>query len=391
VLVTGGTGGLGALVAGHLVDAYGTRELVLVGRRGPDAPGAAELRAALTARGAAVTVAACDVGDPAELEALLAGRRVAAVVHAAGVLADGVVEALTGAQVDAVLAAKTGAALRLDALLPDVPLVLFSSLAGTVGNAGQAAYAAANAGLDAVAERRHAAGRPVVSVAWGRWERASAMTAGLDGADTARLGDALTDAEGLALLDAALGRDEPVLAAVRTGPAAARGGRVPAVLRATAAATPAAPAGGTPLRERLAAADPDDRLPLLLALVRAEVGAVLGADPADLLAADAPFQDAGLDSLKVVELRNRLSDATGLRLPATVAFEQPNPRALAAHLLHRLTDPTPPTTPAAATATPAAAPPTPVAGPDDGLAERIGAADADELTEMLARLGVRLD
>ena len=169
VLITGGTGGLGSLVARHLVDAYGIRDLLLVSRRGPDADGAAELRAELEARGATVAVTAGDVADPAQLDALLAGRAISAAVHAAGVLDDGVLEGLTAERVDRVLAAKVDAALLLDErAVPDVPLVLFSSLAGTVGNPGQAAYAAANAALDALAQRRRAGGRPGLSLAWGR-------------------------------------------------------------------------------------------------------------------------------------------------------------------------------------------------------------------------------
>ena len=373
VLVTGGTGGLGGLVAGHLVDAYGTRDLLLVSRRG----GADGLARALRARGATVAVAACDVGDPAQLDDLLAGRRISAVVHAAGVLDDGVVQNLTADRLDGVLGAKAGAAMLLAERLPGVPFVLFSSMAGIVGSAGQAAYAAANACLDAIAQRRP----DTRSLAWGRWQRVSAMTAGLDEHDTARLGGALSDEDGLALLDAALDRREPVLALAALGPAELRAagssGRVPAVLRELAP-RPAVPPRA-PVRERLARAAPGDRLPILLDVVRADLTAVLGADPAGSVDPDLAFTDAGLDSLKVVELRNRLASATGLRLPATVAFEQPTPRALATLLLDRLAVPDPP--PAAEAQQ--------TAEPD--LAGRIAAAGSEELAAILGDLGVRLE
>ncbi|MFL6130076.1 MAG: type I polyketide synthase [Mycobacteriales bacterium] len=407
VLVTGGTGGLGALVAGHLVDAHGARDLLLVSRRGGAADGAERLRADLTARGARVTVAACDVGDPAQLDALLAGvppdLPLSAVVHAAGVLDDGVLESLTGDRVERVLAPKAGAALLLDerTRTPAVgAFVLFSSLAGIVGTAGQASYAAANACLDAVAARRRAAGLPATSLAWGRWLRLSGMTAGLTGTDSARLGEALSDRDGLALLDAALARQEPVLVPVRVGPealrAAARAGRLPSVLRdlapAVQVAGPAGGARGAALRDRLERVPPADRLPVLLELVRADVTAVLGADPTDRIDPDLAFRDVGLDSLKMLELRNRLSDATGLPLPATVTFEQPTPRALAGLLLEQLTvaGPVPGRPPTAAARPPEAAPP---AGPSDAdTAERIRTAGAEELAAIIERdLGVRLE
>ena len=372
VLVTGGTGGLGALVARHLVDAHGVRDLVLVSRRGEAADGAASLRAELTDRGARVTVAAADIADPGQLDALLAGipadRPLSAVVHAAGVLDDGVLESLTPEQVERVLRPKIGAALLLHERTRDrepAAFVLFSSLAGTVGNAGQAAYAAANAGLDALAERRRAAGRPAVSLAWGRWERAAGMAGTLGSAAAARLGGALSDADGLALLDAALALDEPVLVPARLGAARSAGGRLPAVLRglvpAAAAPRPVAAAAG--LRRRLADLPAGDRPDLLVGLVGEHVAAVLGADPGESVDPAASFQELGLDSLKVVELRNRLADATGLRLPATLAFDLPTPQAVARLLADRLTPdpaaPPPPATPATAdpaTAGPAAAP-----------------------------------
>ncbi|WP_197362276.1 beta-ketoacyl reductase, partial [Streptomyces clavuligerus] len=222
VLVTGGTGLLGSLVARHLVTRHGVRHLLLVGRRGPAAPGAAELTAELTALGAHTTVAACDVSDRAALAALLTtlpeAHPLTAVVHTAGTLDDGVISSLTPERMDTVLRPKADAALHLHHLTQDLPLsafVLFSSAAGTFGGPGQANYAAANAFLDALAQRRSADGLPAHSLAWTLWEQRSALTERLDDADTRRLArsgmPALTTAQGLTLFDAALTTDEPAL------------------------------------------------------------------------------------------------------------------------------------------------------------------------------------
>ncbi|WP_410050182.1 beta-ketoacyl reductase, partial [Actinomadura sp. CNU-125] len=192
-LVTGGTGGLGGVVARHLVERHGVRRLLLVSRRGPEAPGAAELVAGLRGLGAEVTAAACDAGDREALAGLLravtADRPLAGVVHTAGVLDDGVVTDLTPERLDQVWRAKAAAARHLHELTEGLGLrafVLFSSLAGTVGNPGQANYAAANAYLDALAVRRAAAGLPAVSVAWGPWE-VPGMVDGLGETARARL------------------------------------------------------------------------------------------------------------------------------------------------------------------------------------------------------------
>ncbi|MEU0762754.1 SDR family NAD(P)-dependent oxidoreductase, partial [Streptomyces microflavus] len=357
VLVTGAGGALGGLVAQHLVTAHGVRNLLLVGRRGADAPGLAGLAAELRGRGARVDVEACDVADRDTLAALLAGipadRPLSAVVHAAGVLDDGTVESLTPARMRHVLRPKVDAALHLHALTRDLPLsafVLFSSASATVGNAGQGNYAAANAFLDALAQHRRALKLPAQSLAWGLWERRSTMTATLTAADLRRMSRGGTAAigieEGLALFDAALTLDEPLLVPVRIDlarlRAAARTAPVPGLLSALVPATVRRPASGADaaeadsLRRRLTGLPPEERLATLLDLVQSRGADILGHGGAGSIDPDQPFKDLGFDSLTSVELRNRLSAATGRRLPATLVFDHPTPAAVAAYLSTRL-------------------------------------------------------
>ncbi|WP_418952511.1 SDR family NAD(P)-dependent oxidoreductase [Streptomyces albireticuli] len=356
VLVTGGTGTLGALLARHLVTERGVRHLVLTGRRGLTAPGAVALRDELTGLGAHVTVAACDAADRDALAALLASVPAAhpltAVVHAAGVLDDGVVAAMTAGQVDRVLRPKADAAWNLHEATKDLGLsafVLFSSAAGVFGNPGQANYAAANAFLDALAQWRRAAGLPATSLAWGLWEETSDMTGGLGGGDVSRLSrggvEAMGSDEGLALFDTAVARDEAVLVPIRVDLAAlreqARDGGLPPVLRGLVR-TPArrgsrSGAGGgsaaaRAFRERVQAAPQEERTALLLDLVTGQVAAVLGHASADAVDAERAFRETGFDSLTALELRNRLNAATGLRLPATLVFDHPTPVAIVEYL-----------------------------------------------------------
>ncbi|MEU3731013.1 type I polyketide synthase [Streptomyces sp. NPDC033538] len=352
VLVTGGTSGLGAAVARHLVTAHDVRRLLLVSRRGTGTPGARELVADLTASGAEVTVAAGDAADRERLAALLAqvpaAHPLTAVVHTAGVLDDGVLAAQTPDRIDTVLRPKSDAALALHDLTRDLDLdafVLFSSAAGLLGSAGQAGYAAANAHLDAFASWRRAQGLPALSLAWGPWE-GDGMAAALDGADAVRLRRTglvpLTRQEGLALFDAALGAEAPVLLPLRVDPARA-GTDLPTVLRGptavaprravarTAAGSDPGPAGPT-LADRVAGLPRTERADLVLDLVRAEVAAVLGHTGTDGIPAGRSFKDAGFDSLTAVELRNRLTAETGLRLTPTLVFDHPTPQALAEHI-----------------------------------------------------------
>ncbi|MFG2135200.1 type I polyketide synthase, partial [Streptomyces sp. NPDC048751] len=341
VLITGGLGALGAALALHLAADCGVRELVLTGRRGPDTPGAAELAAELAELGATARIVACDVAEREAVAALLAAHPVTAVVHAAGVVDDGVVTGLTEERLRAVLAPKVLGAQWLDELTRERELtdfVLFSSAAGVLGAAGQGAYSAANAALDALARGRHAAGLPATSLAWGLWERRSGITGGLAEADLARIARAglrpLATAEALELFDLARTVDEPVLVPMRLDRAAVRsGGPVPAVLRGLVREAPAPAAGIAPApAAALTALSGPDREKALLALIRAEAAGVLAYDSPAAVADHRTFAQLGVDSLAAVELRNRLTAATGIRLPAAVVFEYATPVALAAHL-----------------------------------------------------------
>ena len=345
VLITGGTAGLGALVARHLVAAHGVRDLVLASRRGLEAEGAAALAEALREHGASVDVVACDVSDRAQVEKLVdACGELSAVVHCAGVIDDGVVEAQTPQRLDRALGPKADAALHLDELTRGHDLaafVLFSSVAGTAGTGGQANYAAANSCIDAVAQRRHRDGLPAVSIAWGLWAAESEMTAGLGAPDRDRLGVPLAPDEGLALLDAAVALDDAVLIATRLDRrmlrALARESGVPQLLRGLvpAGATPA-PSAPASLEHRLAALPAAERAGAVVDVVAAAVAAVLGESAPDAIDLERSFNEIGFDSLKAVELRNRLGAETGLRLAPTIVFDEPTPAAVVAYLLERL-------------------------------------------------------
>ncbi|WP_055526380.1 type I polyketide synthase [Streptomyces graminilatus] len=352
VLITGGTGALGARVARRLAD-RGARHLVLVGRRGPDAEGAGTLRAELTATGTQVTLAACDTADPDALAALLAEHPVDAVVHAAGILDDGLLQALTPERLEAVLRPKLAAARNLDRLTRDRELsafVLFSSFAGTVGSAGQGNYAAANAYLDALAARRRAEGLPATAVAWGPWAGGGMAAEGPEAETRLRSGGvvpldpdaALTALDramaradaGLTVADLAWDRFVPGFTAARPAPLLAELPEAQALLTRTAAAGNdggAEEAGGA-LRGRIAGLAPGEQERLLVQFVRGHVATVLGHASADAIDADRAFSELGFDSLMAVELRNRLGVAAGLQLPATLLFDQPTPRVLARHL-----------------------------------------------------------
>ncbi len=355
-VITGGTGALGAVVARHLVTEHGVRDLLLLSRRGGDAPGAADLAAELTALGAEVTVTACDIADRAALADVLApssrgpgAAPVRAVVHCAGTLDDGVVAALTPERLDTVLRAKARSAWNLHELTRDLDLdafVLFSSAIGVLGGPGQGNYAAANTFLDALADLRVSQGLPAVSLAWGLWAEESGMGGRLGDQDRARLARTglgpLPTADGLALLDAALAADLPLLVPARldlkgvgTDPES-----IPPLLRELVR-----PARGparkedvsqTSLVRELAGLDEAERLRRLKEVLRSEIASVLGHSATASIDQRQQFQALGFDSLSAVELRNNLNRITGKPLPATLLFDFPTPQDLAAHLNQEL-------------------------------------------------------
>ncbi|MBT2427747.1 SDR family NAD(P)-dependent oxidoreductase, partial [Streptomyces sp. ISL-112] len=350
VLITGGTGGLGAVTARHLVVEHGVRRLLLVSRSGLGAEGAEALVDELTELGAEIVVEACDVSDRGALERVLSRHEVSAVVHAAGVLDDGVVGSLTPERLDKVLRPKADAAWHLHELTRDQNLsafVVFSSIAAMFGSAGQGNYAAGNAFLDALMERRRAEGLPGVSLAWGPWDQSGGMTGTLTDADAERMAragvPALSVGLGVALFDAALASGGAVVAPVRLDlPVLRAQGEVPPLLRSlirvrsrrAAAAAGSATAAG--LVERLAALSVVERQEVLVDLVRGQVALVLGHADGNAVNPGRAFRDLGFDSLTAVELRNRLNTASGLRLPATMAFDYPTVQALVDHLLEEL-------------------------------------------------------
>ncbi|WP_067825000.1 type I polyketide synthase [Nocardia inohanensis] len=355
VLITGGTGGLGAVVARHLVAEHGVRSLLLVSRSGPAAEGVAELGAELERSGAVVRVVACDVTDAAAVAGLLsevpAQWPLTAVIHAAGVLDDGIIPSLTAQRVDAVLAPKVDAAWHLHEATAGLNLaafVVFSSVSGIVGGPGQANYAAANTFLDALVAHRRARGLAGQSLAWGPWARSSGMAGTLDETDLARMSrggfTALPDEQAFAGWRAALerGTAQAVIATLDT--AALRdqseAGLLPPLLRELAPVAtrrPAADSAAAGLRQRLSGLDADRRRQTVLDTVRTHIAAVLGHDSAAAIDPDRAFQDLGFDSLSGVELRNRLKTVTGLSLSAAVVFDYPTPQALAAYLADELT------------------------------------------------------
>ncbi|MFE2679862.1 SDR family NAD(P)-dependent oxidoreductase, partial [Streptomyces hygroscopicus] len=353
VLVTGGTGVLGGVVARHLVVRHGVEKLVLVSRRGVEAEGAAELRAGLEAAGAEVLIVACDAADREALSGVLSGLPegfgLSGVVHAAGVLDDGLFTSLTRERVEPVLRAKVDAAWNLHELTVGMGLsafVLFSSAAGVLGGAGQSNYAAANVFLDGLASWRRAQGLPGVSMAWSLWAEASGMTGHLDETDLRRVSRSglvpLSSEEGLELFDAALASDEIVPIPVRLDIPAlrAQGAELPALFRNVVPSVTTRRTARTEqndslpdaLRRRLAGMPRASQDQMLLELVRAQTAAALGHATPETVNTRRPFKELGFDSLMGVDLRNRLTAETGLRLPATLVFDYPTPMALVGHL-----------------------------------------------------------
>ncbi|WP_203794611.1 alpha/beta fold hydrolase [Actinoplanes derwentensis] len=356
VVVTGASGTLGGLLVRHLAREYGVRDLLLLSRSGRsvDVPEVV------------VRSLSCDVGDAEAVAGALRGERITAVVHAAGVLDDALLADLTPERLSRVFGAKVDAARALADATRDQPLsafVLYSSAAGTLGNPGQANYAAANAFLDAYAVALRADGVPATSLAWGLWEDGMAGSLGEAGRRRMRQGGilALTAAQGLAAFDAALASGEPVVVPVALDPAglhaAASAGALPAVLTGLVPAedglvpaedglVPAEKADGAPDRRalaafqrRLATLPPDALRAALTELVARQTAVVLGHTGTGDVDPDRPFLEAGFDSLTSVELRNRLAGATGLKLPTTLLFDHPSPDAVVRHLTDRLARP----------------------------------------------------
>ncbi|WP_425314862.1 type I polyketide synthase [Streptomyces agglomeratus] len=340
VLVTGASGTLGGLFARHLVIGHGVRKLLLTSRRGKDAPGATELVAELTALGAQVTVAACDVADREALAELLSGVELSGVVHVAGVLDDGVIASLTPERIDTVLRPKVDAALNLHELTADMNLsafVLFSSAAGVFGNPGQGNYAAANAFLDALATHRRANGLAGQSLAWGLW--AGGMAGELSEAEVERMNrtgvHALSTEQGLTLFDTASTLPTPALVPIRLDLKELRssGDELPdlfrGLVRTTTRRTPSTTADPAALRGKLSGLEPAEREQALLALVVEHAATVLGHSTADAVDAEKDFLEAGFDSLSAMELRNTLNLAVGLGLPPMGVFDNKTPAGLA--------------------------------------------------------------
>ena len=357
VLVTGGSGLVGGVLARHVVNRYGVRHVVLASRAGQRAEGAAALVAELTEAGAQVQVAACDVADRDALAQLLAGlpdqHPLTGVIHAAGVLDDALVTGLTPERLDTVLRAKVDGAWHLHELTRDKDLaafVLCSSMAGTIGSPGQANYAAANTFLDALATHRRAGGLAGISLAWGLWEQPSTLTGQLDSRDLARLHRGglapLSTSHAVELFDTALILDHPTVVTTHLDTAALGDPTVSALLpplfqnltrrpRRPLLTTDPATATST-LAQRLHGLTPDQQHTLLMELVRTHTAAVLGHPNPTTLDTNRAFQDLGFDSLSAIELRNRLKTATGLTLSPTLIFDYPTPTTLAQHLHGRI-------------------------------------------------------
>ncbi len=352
VLVTGGTGGLGALVARHLAHEHGARHLLLVSRRGPDTEGVAELLAELAELGCAAHVVSCDIADRDALSRVIDSippqRPLTGVIHAAGVIEDGMIGSLDAAQLERVMRPKVDAVTHLHELTEGMELsdfVLFSSFAAVIGSPGQSNYAAANAFMDAFAQRRRAQGLAGTSLAWGLWTEGTGMAEDLEGAGILRLRRlgvaALSSEDGLRLLDVARGCGEPSLVPVRLDMAAlrvqARMAVLPALLRGLVRVPVKRPRdGGSSLARRLANVPQSEWAVAVLELVRKHVAAVSGHDSPETIDPERTFKDLGFDSLGAVELRNLLEQVTGLRLPATLVFDYPTPARVAKLLCLRV-------------------------------------------------------
>ncbi len=352
ILITGATGALGSRLARHLAEVHGAEHLLLTSRSGSKAKGAKELQAQLKELGAKAKIAACDVSDKAQVKALLdsitESHPLGAVIHAAGTIDDGLIDSMSPERIERVFAPKADGAWNLHELTKGQELsafITFSSLAATLGGPGQSNYAAANAFLDGLASQRAAKGLAASSIAWGYWASEGAMTEGLSEIDRGRMErsgvGALSDEEGLGLFDAALATPTEQPLAVRLIPASlralAKADALHPLLQGLVRVSGARSAAADSLARKLAAVPEAEREAVALELVRAEVATVLGHTSAGAIEPKRPFKELGFDSLAAVELRNRLSALSGLRLPPTVVFDYPTAAKLAAHLLAEAT------------------------------------------------------
>ncbi|MFD1745540.1 SDR family NAD(P)-dependent oxidoreductase [Rhizobium helianthi] len=356
VLITGGTGTLGALLAEHLVTAHGVKRLLLVSRSGAASPDAESVRSLLQAHGAEVDIKACDTADPTALKSLLdaipAQHPLTGIFHTAGVLADATIANLTAEQIGKVFAPKVDAAWHLHDLTKHMDLAVFalySSINGVLGNAGQGNYAAANTFLDSLAIIRRRLGLPATSLGWGWWRPVTNLSRAFSAADTARIARVgfapITVEHGNALLDAAINSPFPALAASPFNQQTLDENRDIGVLhpllmglvganslrRGRSAADKAADL----MRELKTLASPA-RLKKVEALITQQTLATLGLGEGAKLKAEDSFKDIGIDSLMALSLRNQVNMAFGLRLPATLIYDFPAPRILAEHLVERL-------------------------------------------------------
>ncbi|MFJ8914167.1 type I polyketide synthase [Amycolatopsis sp. NPDC102389] len=349
VLLTGGTGVLGTHIVRWLAG-NGAARIVLPSRRGPAAPGMSELTAELAEQGVELIPAECDVADRAALEDLVSrvrrsGPPIRAVIHAAAQIGLGSLAETTLADFADVVGAKADGAAHLDEIFSDDDLdafVLFSSIAGVWGSGDHGAYAAANAFLDALAARRRAEGRTATSIAWGVWAAANPWDTdraieGIDNDQLRRRGLPLMDPElAFTALQHVLDHDETTLTVAHVDWA-----KFVPVFTSTRARPllddlPDVQADTVPevaesdLVRRVAEAADGERV--VLDLVRAQVTVVLGHAAPGAVVPGRPFKEMGFDSLTAVELRNKLTAATGVRLPATMVYDHPSPAALARYV-----------------------------------------------------------
>ena len=348
IVITGGTGGLGALLALHLAENARATKLVLASRRGDTAPGAKELAAEIEQLGCKAELVACDTSDAQQARQLIEQANedgaLTGVIHAAGVLDDGIVESMSSERIDRVFAPKVSAAWNLHEATRGIELsefTLFSSAAGVFGSPGQANYAAANSFLDALAAERRAEGLAGASIAWGLWQQEEGMGGELSHADRSRIeksGGALSPELGLELYDRAGELPQSLLVAMpldlRQLASHARAGMLPPILRGLVR-VPASRrklASGS-LAASLAKLPAAEHEAFVLELVKGQVAAVLGHASGAAIDAGKPFKDLGFDSLGAVELRNRLAQASGVKLSSTVVFDYPTSAAVASFLI----------------------------------------------------------